>query len=76
MPFLSEAIYRNLAARDETDTVHLAEWPVVEEAWRDEELVKEMRLMQRLISLGLAAPHECRSRWPPTTDRCAPTAAG
>ena len=55
MPFLSEAIYRNLAARDETDTVHLAEWPAVEEAWRDEELVREMRLMLRLISLGLAA---------------------
>ncbi len=55
MPFLSEAIYRNLAARDEADTVHLAEWPAVEEAWRDKELVTEMRLMQRLVSLGLAA---------------------
>ena len=55
MPFLSEAIYRNLAARAEADTVHLAEWPAVEEAWRDDELVVEMRLMQRLVSLGLAA---------------------
>ena len=55
MPFLSEAIYRNLAAQDEADTVHLAEWPAVEESHRDAELVAEMRLMQRLIRLGLAA---------------------
>ena len=55
MPFLSEAIFRNLAAHDEADTVHLAEWPTVEEAWQDEELVAEMRLLQRLVSLGLAA---------------------
>ena len=55
MPFLSEAIYRNLAANDEADTVHLATWPEVNECHRDVELVTEMRLMQRLISLGLAA---------------------
>ncbi|MCY4010039.1 MAG: isoleucine--tRNA ligase [Anaerolineaceae bacterium] len=55
MPFLSEAIYRNLAAQDEADTVHLAEWPEVNESHRDAELVAEMRLMQRLIRLGLAA---------------------
>ena len=55
MPFLSEAIYRNLAAKDEADTVHLTEWPAVNESHRDAELVAEMRLMQRLISLGLAA---------------------
>ena len=55
MPFVSEAIYRNLAAEDETETVHLTEWPEVDAAWRDDELVAEMRLMQRLVRLGLAA---------------------
>jgi isoleucyl-tRNA synthetase len=58
MPFLSEAMYRNLVAGvDETApvSVHLSRWPVYDAALIDETLIAEMRLVERLVSLGRAA---------------------
>ncbi len=58
MPFLSEAIYRNLVAdRDESqpDSVHLSQWPEVNESLIDQALINEMALVRRLVSLGLSA---------------------
>ena len=58
MPFLSEELYRNLVAeqeRAEADSVHLSRWPQFDEALIDENLISEMALAQRLVSLGLAA---------------------
>ena len=58
MPFLSEEIYRNLVGEQngaQTDSVHLSRWPQCDESLLDEELVSEMALAQRLVSLGLAA---------------------
>ncbi len=58
MPFLSEAMYRNLVAdRDESqpDSVHLSRWPECNEALIDQALVAEMALVRRLVSLGLSA---------------------
>ncbi len=58
MPFLSEAMYRNLVAdRDESqpDSVHLSRWPECNEALIDRALVAEMALVRRLVSLGLSA---------------------
>ncbi|MCC6612062.1 MAG: isoleucine--tRNA ligase [Anaerolineae bacterium] len=58
MPFLSEALYRNLVAEVQagaTDSVHLAEWPTYDEALIDQARIDEMRLVQRLVSLGRAA---------------------
>ena len=58
MPFLSDAIYRNLVAEvDETapDSVHLAMWPTANETLINETLIHDMRVTQRLVSLGLAA---------------------
>ena len=58
MPFLSEAIYRNLVAEQVTssaDSVHLSQWPVVEESLVNDSLLAEMALVRRLVSLGLSA---------------------
>ena len=58
MPFLSEAMYRNLVAdRDQSQpkSVHLARWPEVKESLIDHELISEMALVRRLVSLGLSA---------------------
>ena len=58
MPFLSEAMYRNLAAEQDSaqaDSVHLAAWPKYDESLLDKTLIAEMALVQRVVSLGLAA---------------------
>jgi isoleucyl-tRNA synthetase len=58
MPFLSEAMYRNLVAGVDPaapESVHLAFWPTVDEARIDTKLMDDMRLAQRLVSLGHAA---------------------
>lgn len=58
MPFMSETLYRNLVKvvdENAPDSVHLAQWPEFEKAAIDETLIDEMRAVQRLVSLGLAA---------------------
>lgn len=58
MPFVSDAIYRNLvAASDENaaESVHLALWPEYDDALIDQSLLDDMRLVQTLVSLGRAA---------------------
>ena len=58
MPFLSEAIYRNLVTTvdaDAPESVHLAFWPQYNETLIDATLMDNMRLVQKLVSLGHAA---------------------
>lgn len=58
MPFLSEAIYRNLVASVDAnapESVHLAEWPAYDANLIDEKAINDMRVAQRLVSLGRAA---------------------
>lgn len=58
MPFLSDALYRNLVKSvDEkaADSVHLAQWPQVNTEAIDKQLMNEMALVRRLVSLGNAA---------------------
>ena len=58
MPFLSEALYRNLVAdqdRAHAESVHLSQWPEVDEAMLNDGLIAEMSLVRRLVSLGLSA---------------------
>jgi isoleucyl-tRNA synthetase len=60
MPFLSEAMYRNLvttANPGAPESVHLAMWPEINEALIDETIMENMRLTQKLVSLGHAARH-------------------
>jgi len=62
MPFLSEVLYRNLAAGrgDYPDSVHLSKFPVANADVLNEKLTGEMRLVQRLVSLGLAARNDAQ----------------
>lgn len=57
MPFLTETMYHNLVAEGGKDatSVHLCEYPGVEDGLIDEELSHEMEALLRLKSLGGAA---------------------
>jgi isoleucyl-tRNA synthetase len=57
MPFVSETIYRNLAAGKGgmPDSVHLTDWPAVPTEWADDDLRQEMATVRRLVANGLAA---------------------
>ena len=58
MPFVSDAIYRNLVVgmdENAAESVHLALWPEYDQALIDQNLLDDMRLVQRLVSLGRAA---------------------
>jgi isoleucyl-tRNA synthetase len=58
MPFLSEALYRNLVASvdaDAPESVHLAFWPEADSSLIDQRVRDDMRLVMRLVSLGHAA---------------------
>lgn len=64
MPFVSDALYRNLtgitsqpigAPETQPISVHLAQWPAANPALIDETLIDSMRLVQKIVSLGRAA---------------------
>jgi len=58
MPFMAEAIYRNLVLSAEPDapqSVHLADWPDYDPGLIDERLNREMATVMKLASLGHAA---------------------
>jgi isoleucyl-tRNA synthetase len=57
-PFVADAMWRVLAAADEDDSVHLADWPVADAAVQDVELEEQMAQARRLTSLGRAARAE------------------
>ncbi len=65
MPFLSEEMYRNLVTNADPaapESVHLAFWPAYDPALIDEKLMGDMRLVQKLVSLGHAARNEAGIR--------------
>lgn len=49
-PFLAEELYRNLTGEV---SVHLTDWPVVDESLVDEALNEEMQLARFIVSTGL-----------------------
>jgi isoleucyl-tRNA synthetase len=58
MPFLSDALYRNLVSGMDDKkpaSVHLSQWVKANPAVIDKALITEMALVRRLVSLGLAA---------------------
>jgi isoleucyl-tRNA synthetase len=57
-PFVADELHRNLAVT--TDSVHLADWPVVDAGARDEALEAEMEHARAVVSLGLAARNEAK----------------
>ena len=68
MPFLSEAIYRNLhrAAIDggggADESVHLTAWPRYDETRIDSRLIFEMDVVQQVVALGRSAREDSRIR--------------
>jgi isoleucyl-tRNA synthetase len=57
-PFVAEALYQNLVANTDADaleSVHLADWPGVEESLVDERLSRHMAAARRVVALGRAA---------------------
>jgi isoleucyl-tRNA synthetase len=57
-PFVSETLYRNLVARRDPgapDSVHLCDWPEADLAAIDEELLRDMATLQKIVELGRAA---------------------
>jgi isoleucyl-tRNA synthetase len=55
VPFLSETIYRNLRTADDPESVHLCDYPAVDETLIDEELSTDVEALLRLVTLGSAA---------------------
>jgi isoleucyl-tRNA synthetase len=58
MPFVSEALYRNLVADQDPDappSVHLADWPAADPSRIDERLLADTGLLLETVSLGRAA---------------------
>ncbi len=58
MPFISEAMYRNLVAEQDAaapESVHLAGWPEVRQEWIDERLLADTALLLDTVGLGRAA---------------------
>ena len=66
IPFISDAIYRNMHTPDEPASVHLTDYPAYHEAMRDVQLEERMQLVQRAVSLGhsLRKEHKIKVRQP------------
>lgn len=66
VPFITEAIYRNLRTANEPESVHLAHFPQPHEYLRDETLEAEMAVVQTTVSLGhaLRKEHKLKVRQP------------
>ena len=65
MPFLADEIYQNLVRADEEATaisVHLADWPKANPAWRNDELLTSIAVAQKIVALGRAARESNRIR--------------
>ena len=57
-PFIAEALYQNLVVNADAsapESVHLSDWPEVDEALVDEELIRHMAAARRVVALGRAA---------------------
>ena len=66
IPYVTEAIYRNLRQDHEPVSVHLADYPVYHKDWRNEEMEEGMDSLQSIVSLGhaLRKEHKLKVRQP------------
>ena len=65
MPFMAEELYQNLIRtvdEDAVSSVHLADWPVFDQAVIDEKLNREMALVVKLASVGHAARNKANRK--------------
>ncbi len=52
VPFITESIWQNLKCEGDALSIHLADYPIYNEKWRDEELEFKMETVQKCISMG------------------------
>ena len=66
VPFMADAMYRNLHSEEMPESVHLCDFPAYESDLRDEDLEKAMELVQKAVSLGhgLRKEHKLKVRQP------------
>jgi isoleucyl-tRNA synthetase len=66
IPFLSDAIYQELRLETDPLSIHLENFPKVDPSLRDEDLEKEMALVQAVVSAGhaLRKEHKVKVRQP------------
>lgn len=66
IPFLSEAIYRQLRQQKDAPSVHMCDFPIYNDALRDPVLEREMSYVQTVVSNGhgLRKEHKLKVRQP------------
>ncbi|MFT5448394.1 MAG: isoleucyl-tRNA synthetase [Gammaproteobacteria bacterium] len=69
MPFIAESMYQNLVRNVDPhapDSIHMCDWPLVDESRRDEVLLAEFSVVRTVVSLGRAARNQSglRTRQP------------
>ena len=58
IPFMTEEIYQNLVRsvdKDAIESIHLCDFPKVQEAWINKELEEDMEELLKIVVLGRAA---------------------
>ncbi|SDR32364.1 isoleucine--tRNA ligase [Natronobacterium texcoconense] len=65
-PFVSEEIYGTLTGDAEYDTVHMCDWPEVDEYWEDEQLEADLAFLRAIEEAGANARQQAgrKLRWP------------
>ena len=66
VPFISDSIYQQLRSVQDPTSVHLTDYPEYRKEMRDEELEREMELVQTVVNLGhsLRKEHKLKTRQP------------
>jgi isoleucyl-tRNA synthetase len=59
-PFVADELHRNLTVSSPVESVHLADWPVVDTGALDDALEAEMERARAVVSLGLSARNESK----------------
>jgi isoleucyl-tRNA synthetase len=58
VPFLAEHVYQNLVRNvdsDAPDSVHMVPWPEADPEWRNDELLRDIGVVQKVVGLARAA---------------------
>jgi len=64
-PFLPEAMYQNLVRSVDENapmSVHMADWPAIDASKRDQALIEQFDVVQRVVGLGRSARNDTRLR--------------
>jgi len=52
IPFVTEAIYRNIKLQSEPESIHLSDWPNAEAKYRNLDLERDMRIVRQAVTMG------------------------